>query len=239
MPNSYTFLGVRVDDVTMDDVITQVTQAIEAKRDFNIVTVNPELVMTATKHAEFKDIINNAGIVTPDGVGLRIMGMLTGRKLRQRVTGVDLCDRLAKEAAEHGWSIYLLGARPDVANQAATNLVKKYPGLVIAGTSSEDPDDDLANDIITDITATKPDILLVAYGSPTQEIWLKKHRNKLGNLVTIGVGGSFDFIAKTAKRAPKVIQTIGLEWLWRLILQPKRWKRMLALPVFAIRSLFE
>lgn len=239
MLSSHRFLGIRVDDVTMRQTIERVSQAIQSKKQFNIVTVNPELVMAATKNAEFKEIIDTADIVTPDGVGLLIMGWLTGRKLRERVTGVDLCSRLASESAKHGWSIYLLGAPPGVAPQAAKNLQQNYPGVTIAGANSSDPEEEYFNDIHMDITRSKPDILLVAYGSPTQELWIKQHSGSLGNMVTIGVGGSFDFIAGSAKRAPKFIQNIGLEWLWRLVLQPRRWRRMLVLPKFAILSIFK
>lgn len=239
MPNSYSFLGIRVDNITMNQTIQGVAQAIEAKKSFNIVTVNPELVMAATKNDEFRKVINDADIVTPDGVGLLIMGWLTRRKLQERVTGVDLCDRLARKAAAQGWSIYLLGAKPGIAQAAAKKLQEKHPGLKIAGTNSADPDPKLVGDISRDISATKPNILLVAYGSPTQELWINNHRELLGDIVTIGVGGSFDFIAGSAIRAPKWLQTIGLEWLWRLLLQPKRWRRMAVLPKFAILSLFK
>lgn len=195
--------------------------------------------MAATKNDSFKSIIAGANVVTPDGVGLIIMGRLTGRRLHERVTGVDLCDRLAKQASEKGWRVYLLGAGPGVAQQAALNLQKQYPKLKVAGANGADPDPISANDIKNDIISAKPDILLVAYGSPTQELWIQEHRKQLDPLVTIGVGGSFDFIAGSAKRAPKLVQKIGLEWLWRLILQPWRIKRILVLPKFAILSLFK
>lgn len=239
MPNSYKFLDVRVDDVTMDQTVDAVTAAITNKQALNIVTLNPELVMTAAKNKAFKDIVAKADVVTPDGIGLIIMGRLTGRRLHERVTGVDLCDRLAQEASKNNWGIYLLGATPGVAQQAATNLQKAYPGLTISGTSSADPDDQSANDIKNDIISVKPDILLVAYGSPVQELWIQKHRGHFDPIVTIGVGGSFDFIAGSAKRAPKLVQKIGLEWLWRLVLQPWRIKRIAVLPKFAILSLFK
>lgn len=239
MPNSYRFLGIRVDNVSMDQTVSAVASAIAGNKPCNIVTVNPELVMTAAKNSAFSEVISKANVVTPDGVGLIIMGWLTGRRLRERVTGVDLCDRLAQEANQKGWSVYLLGAAPGVAQRAAVNLQKKYPDLKIAGTSSADPDDLLAKDIKNNIISHKPDILLVAYGSPTQEFWIDKHRQQLDPIITIGVGGSFDFIAGSTKRAPKMVQKVGLEWLWRLILQPKRFKRMLVLPKFAILSLFK
>lgn len=239
MPNSYTFLGVRVDNVTMDETIQGISQAIKEKQPYSVVTVNPELVMAARSNSSFENVIKRANSVTPDGVGLLIMGKITGRRLKERVTGVDLCDRLAEEACKKGWKIYLLGAAPGVAQQAAKNLQAKYSDLKIAGVSSADPDDQSANDIKNDIISSKADILLVAYGSPTQELWINKHRKQFDPMVTIGVGGSFDFIAGSAKRAPKWVQKIGLEWLWRLILQPKRLKRMLVLPKFAILSLFK
>lgn len=239
MRNSYTFLGVRVDNVTMDETIQRIVAAIQSQAACNVVTVNPELVMAATKNSQFRDIIKKSDIVTPDGVGLLIMGRLTGRQLKERVTGIDLCYRLAQEAADHNWSIYLLGAQPGIAQAAGDELVRLNPDLRLAGTSSSDPDDASAAAIIADIQSKNPTILLVAYGSPTQELWIQKHRQQLGNLVTIGIGGSFDFIAGQAKRAPRWIQKIGLEWLWRLAMQPKRFKRMMALPKFAILSLFK
>lgn len=234
MPRSYTFAGIRVDDITMKTAVAYIGESIEAKQACNIITVNPELIMAARKNDAFKQVIEQADIVTPDGISLVVIGRLTGRKLSERVTGVDLCDALADQAAEKGWSIFMLGAKPGVAAKAALNLQEKYPKLKIAGTSSADPQND-----ITNIISSKPNILLVAYGSPTQELWINDHKKALGNIVTIGVGGSFDFIAGTTKRAPKFIQKIWLEWLWRLIMQPSRWRRMLALPKFAILALFE
>lgn len=239
MLNSYKFLGVRVDNVTMDETMQGIDTAVQNNQPYNVVTINPELVMAATKNVEFNTIINDADVVTPDGIGLLLMGRLTGRPLKERVTGVDLCYRLAQEAAKKGWRIYLLGAMPGVAQKAADNLAKQYPKLTIAGVNSSDPDPRLAKDISRDILAAKPSILLVAYGSPTQELWINHHRSKLDPMVTIGIGGSFDFIAGNAKRAPKITQKLGLEWLWRLITQPHRWRRMLALPKFAILSLFK
>lgn len=239
MANNYDFLGVRVDNTTMDETVSGIAQAIQDNKPYNVVTVNPELVMIARSHKEFNRIVKDANSVTPDGVGLLIMGKLTGRPLQERVTGVDLCDQLAKKASENGWKIYLLGAGPGIAQQAADSLKKKYPKLKIVGASSADPDDESANTIRNNIISAKPNILLVAYGSPTQELWIDKHRRAFDPLVTIGVGGSFDFIAGSTKRAPKWVQKIGLEWLWRLIMQPKRFKRMLVLPKFAILSLFK
>lgn len=235
MPRSYKFLDIRVDDITMDTTVEYIGEAIAAKQPAHVVTVNPELIMAARKNKAFKQVIRDADVVTPDGISLVVIGRLTGRKLAERVTGVDLCDALAKQAAKQGWRIFLLGAKPGVATKAAINLQAKYPKLTIAGTSSADPQNDIQKDII----AAKPDILLVAYGSPKQELWIKEHHRALGNVVCIGVGGSFDFIAGTAKRAPKIVQKIWLEWLWRLITQPSRWKRMLVLPKFAIMTLFE
>lgn len=239
MPRSFKFLGIRVDDISMKTTVEYIGESIEAKQACNIITVNPELIMAARKNSEFKQAIDEADIVTPDGISLVVIGKLTKRRLTERVTGVDLCDELAKQAAVNGWGMYLLGAKPGVAAKAAENLQKKYAGLNITGMSSADPGDVKVNAIQKHIISSGTNILLVAYGSPTQELWIKEHQKALGNIVTIGVGGSFDFIAGNAKRAPKFVQKIGLEWLWRLILQPSRWKRMLALPKFAILALFE
>jgi len=237
--NSHRFIGVRVDDITSNQVLERIASAIEHQKACNIVTVNPELIMTATKNKDFKAIIDHADMVTPDGVGLRIMGFVTGRRLKQRVTGVDLCQAIAEQAAQHGWRIYLLGAAPGVAQQAATNLTIRYPKLQIVGASSNNPDPQGSTATLADIAKAKPNILLVAYGSPRQELWINKYREQFDPMITIGVGGSFDFIANQSKRAPTWVQSIGLEWLWRLAHEPRRWRRMLALPKFAILSLFK
>lgn len=238
MANSYKFLGVRVDNVTMSQVMQRISRAITSHQPLNIATVNPELIMIAQRQPEFKQILNNADIVTPDGVGILLTGKLTGRHLNQRVTGADICLNVAKLAAENNYNLYLLGAAPGIAQQAAASFKKAYPALNVTADSS-DPDDKYTTKIINHVTAAKADILLVAYGSPTQEVWIANHRAKTKAMVTIGVGGSFDFIAGAVRRAPKWVQSIGLEWLWRLVLQPSRFKRMLVLPVFALKAIFE
>lgn len=232
MNKAYDFLGVRVDVVRMSDVVERVAESITNKQPLNIATVNPELVMIAQKNAEFASVLAAADVVTPDGVGLLMVGAVSGRKLPERVTGADLCQELASQAAQQNWNIYLLGAKPGVAQKAADKLAAKYPGLKITADSS-DPE----NADVSKIAGSGANILLVAYGSPKQELWISQHRQQLGTMVTIGVGGSFDFIAGNIQRAPKFIQKIGLEWLWRTILQPWRLKRILVLPKFAILAL--
>lgn len=239
MAKQYRFLGVKVDDVSFDDVIQRIDQAVSNKRPLNIVTINPELVMIAQKDEAFKAAVEYADIVTPDGVGLLITGKLTKRPLKQRVTGSDLCVRLAKETGNRNWRIYLLGSKPGVAQKAAKQLEKDYPGVQIVGANSADPDDASAPAILKDVEQTNPHIVLVAYGSPKQELWIQKYKSDLGSRVLIGVGGSLDFIAGNVKRAPHWVQRIGLEWLWRLILQPWRLKRVLVLPHFAVKALTE
>ena len=238
MARSYQFLGIRVDNITMDEVIKRCTHAIQNNKKLRIATVNPELVMISQRNSAFKQTLNTANIVTPDGVGLILTGRLTSRHLEERVTGADLCVKLAEAAAQHNWQVYLLGAGPGVAQRAADNLCTQFPGLQIKA-DERDPNPGLADQIVGSIKNAKTDILLVAYGSPSQELWLAEHGAATGANVVVGVGGSFDFLAGAARRAPQWVQSIGLEWFWRLVLQPKRFKRMLVLPVFAIRALFE
>ncbi len=195
--------------------------------------------MGARKDHAFRRVINYSDLAVPDGIGLIVIGKMTGRQLRERVTGADLTLALAGLAAERGWSIFLLGALPGVAEAAAKNLQTKYPKLTIAGTLSSRPDEADNDTICRTIESARPDILLVAYGPPLQDLWISRNQDRLKIPVAIGVGGSFDFIAGTIARAPRWVQRIGLEWFWRLLQEPWRWRRMLALPQFVVLSLLE
>jgi len=198
-----------------------------------VVTVNPEFVMAAQSNAEFRRVINSSGLALPDGVGVLWASRRLGLPVPGRIPGVDLVERLAALAAERGHRLFFLGAMPGVADKAAEVLRARYPGLVVAGTyaGSPRPEDEIA--ILARIHVAHPHILLVAYGAPAQDLWIARNLNRLAVPVCIGVGGSFDYIAGTRPRAPRWLRQLGLEWLHRLITQPWRWQRMLALPQFA------
>jgi len=201
----------------------------------HIVTVNPEYVMRARQDPAFARVLNTADLATPDGAGLLIAARILGFRLPQRVTGSDLLVKIAERGATEGWRLFLLGAAPGIAARVATILVHRYKCLRIAGTYAGSPQARDAEHIAALVTEARPHVLLVAFGAPAQDFWIERHRQRLGVPVAIGVGGAFDFVAGTRARAPRWLQRAGLEWLFRLIQEPWRWRRMLALPAFVVQ----
>ncbi len=226
-------LGVRVDCVTLDQTLALIQAFIVEGRPHQIVTVNPEFVMTAQQDAEFRQIINHSALALPDGVGVWWASRRMGRPVPQRVPGVDLVVHLALLSAKKGYRMYFLGAMPGVAECAAATLGNRFPGATIVGTHAGSPSPEHDTELVDLIRAQRPDILCVAYGAPTQDRWIARNLRALGVPVCIGVGGSFDYIAGVRPLAPQWLRNLGLEWLHRLITQPWRWRRMLALPRFA------
>ncbi len=230
---SVEILGVRVHGVTMD-VAVDAIEAMAANGGRNhVVTVNPEFIMTARKNEKFRRVLNAATIAIPDGVGVVYAARVMGFPIRERVTGADLVERLAERAARKGLRFFLLGAAPGVAERAAANLAARHPGLTVAGTHAGSPSRDEEDEICALIRAARPHALLVTFGSPNQDLWIDRNKERLGVPVCIGVGGTLDYIAGVIPRAPVWMQRSGLEWLFRLSRQPKRWRRMMALPAFA------
>jgi len=227
---SLNILGVKVSCVNFQQAMSQIERFIRSQKPHQVITLNPEFVITAQKDKEFKEIINKGDLVVPDGIGIVWASRLMGSPLKERVTGVELVWSLSKLASHKGYSIFFLGGREGVAKQTAFNLKKHYPKLKVAGTESGSPYDPT---LIPKISSKKPTILFVAFGHPKQEKWIFKYKNRLGIPVMIGVGGAFDFISQRVKRAPVWIQKIGLEWFYRLLKQPSRWKRQLSLIQFA------
>jgi N-acetylglucosaminyldiphosphoundecaprenol N-acetyl-beta-D-mannosaminyltransferase len=231
--SSVKILDVRVDRVTMQDTLNFVMSSISDGSYHQIVTVNPEFVMKAQKNTLFRNILNEAELSLPDGIGIVLASKLLGKQVPERVTGVDTVERISELARNNGWRIFFLGAANGVAEQAANILRSKYPGIQIVGTFSGSPRIEDEEDICSRIIDAKPHILLVAYGAPNQDIWIARNQKKMQVPIAIGIGGTFDFIAGVSPRAPLLMQKAGMEWLYRLIREPWRWKRMLALPNFA------
>lgn len=225
-------LGVCIDDVTMAETLALIEGYIADGTPHQITTVNPEFVVEAQRNAAFRVVLEGCDLALPDGVGLLWASRLLGRPLRERVAGSDLVPELARLGAQRGYRLYLLGAAPGVAERAAEVLVRDCPGLQIAGTYAGSPQPCEEDEIVARIVATDPDVLLVAYGAPRQDLWINRNLHRLGVPVCMGVGGAFDFIAGVAVRAPMWMRRVGLEWLHRLVRQPWRWRRMLALPRF-------
>ncbi len=235
--SSLHILGVRVDDVTGDETLTLVERFITERAPHQICTVNPEFIMAAQRDQVFRNVINGAALCLPDGVGVVWAARRLGHPLRERVGGTDTAERIAARAAQTGWRMYFLGAAPGVAEEAAGVLQARYPGLAVVGTFAGSPARAEEDAIIERIQAARPDVLLVAFGAPLQDVWIARNQPRLRTPVAMGVGGAFDFIAGVTRRAPGWVQRIGLEWLHRLMREPWRWRRQLALPRFVWRVL--
>jgi N-acetylglucosaminyldiphosphoundecaprenol N-acetyl-beta-D-mannosaminyltransferase len=232
---SVRILGVRVDDVTMSEALTRVEEMVAQGAPHQVVTLNPEFIMRAQEDAVFRRVLAEADLAIPDGQGLLWAARLLGRPLRERVAGSDMAPALAGLSAQHGYRLYLLGAAPGVAERAAAVLEERYPGVQIVGTFSGSPAPAEEDEIVDRIVAAQPNMLFVAYGAPAQDLWIHRNQPRMQVPVAMGVGGTLDFIAGVRKRAPLWMRRAGLEWLYRLIQEPRRWRRMLALPRFAWR----
>lgn len=197
-----------------------------------IYTPNSEIVMSAYKNPEFCEVINAADMRTPDGIGLVYAAKILGTPLKERVAGFDLVMKLLEELPKLGKSVYFFGGAPGVADEAKAKLEVMFPGINVCGTANGYFDAERETEIIEEINQKKPDLLLVCLGSPKQEIWINSHKNELSCHLAMGVGGTLDVIAGKVQRAPKIFIKFGLEWLYRLIKQPTRIGRMMALPRF-------
>jgi N-acetylglucosaminyldiphosphoundecaprenol N-acetyl-beta-D-mannosaminyltransferase len=225
-------LGVRVDDVTYQEALARIGRYVEGGGAHQVATVNVEFIMEARRNPLFREILARAGLCVPDSVGVMWAARRQGRPLRQRVAGVDLVEKVAAQGAARGWRIYFLGAAPGVAEQAATVLGQRYPGLKVAGCHAGSPRPGEEDEIVGWVRAARPDVLLVAYGAPKQDLWIARNQARIGVPVAMGVGGSFDYIAGAVQRAPRWMQRAGLEWLYRLLKEPWRLRRQMALPHF-------
>lgn len=228
-------LGVKVDTDNYDELIQKLFRRIDKKEKSLVVAINPEKLMKAKEDQSLKDLLNRAEFQIPDGIGVILASKLNKGNIKSRVTGIDMMDRIVREAARTGKSIFLYGAKPGVAESAAEALKFTYASLQIAGTQDGYEKDN--EKVIQKINEAKPDILFVAMGSPRQEEWIEANRDKLHPSLYQGVGGSFDVLAGNVKRAPGFFQKTGLEWFYRLAKEPSRLKRQLVLPVFLIETL--
>jgi N-acetylglucosaminyldiphosphoundecaprenol N-acetyl-beta-D-mannosaminyltransferase len=235
--SSLRILGVRVDDVTSDETLALVERFIAGREPHQICTVNPEFIMAAQRDEMFRNVINKAALCLPDGVGVLWAARRLGHPLRERVGGTDMAERIAARAAQTGWRMYFLGAAPGVAEEAAAVLQARYLGLAMVGTFAGSPARAEEDAIVERILAARPDVLLVAFGAPSQDVWIARNQLRLRMPAAMGVGGAFDFIAGVTRRAPGWVQRLGFEWLHRLVHEPWRWRRQLALPHFVWRVL--
>jgi N-acetylglucosaminyldiphosphoundecaprenol N-acetyl-beta-D-mannosaminyltransferase len=233
--NAIQLLGVRVDQADWSAIEEYCEKALSGDRAIQIVTINGEFILNAQNNNELKSAINTANLVIADSTNIVWVARLKGEKLYQ-TPGSELALRLAKIAAEKGNSVYLLGGRGDVTKKAAEKLQQLNSSLNIVGIDTSDPEN---KDICENIQKSGAAIVFVAYGgSAKQELWIANNKEKTGAKILVGVGGTFDMLAGVLPRAPKLFQTLHLEWLWRLLLQPSRWKRIWrAVVVFPLKAI--
>lgn len=231
-----TYLGVDVSPLTYEGILREVDERMERREPSTIIAVNPEKIMSAQRDKTVKTMINDATFQIPDGVGVLLASKLKGGNIRERVTGVDMMGKLIEHAAHKGYSVFFYGAKEETVRKAVQNFETKYPNLHVAGYANGYVQDEEA--LVEQIAASGAQIIFVALGSPKQELWIKRNMPKLPDvLVYQGVGGSFDVYAGTVKLAPDFYRNNGLEWLYRLISDPKRLKRQLNLPKFLLKLL--
>ncbi|MGD0152915.1 MAG: WecB/TagA/CpsF family glycosyltransferase [Thermacetogeniaceae bacterium] len=238
-------LGVGVHPFTLVEAVEAITGRIrpaeheaptfnigETPGVFQVITLNPEMLYRARYDQNIRQLLNRGDLVVPDGYGVVWAGEHLGCSFPERVAGIELLQSLAVRAAAAGWRLYLLGGAPGVAADAAANLQRQHPGLQVAGTGHGYFGEAELPAVLQRIREADPDLLLVGMGFPKQEQFIDEHRQQLGRLVAVGVGGSFDVVSGRLRRSPLWMQQLRLEWLFRAFQEPARWRRLLVLPRF-------
>ncbi|MDR7240697.1 WecB/TagA/CpsF family glycosyltransferase [Neobacillus drentensis] len=232
--NSVKVLGIDFANKGFDEVVGSLLSRIKSNRKAFIVTANPEIVMYAHEHPDYKKIIQSADMVVPDGFGIILASKILNTPIIERVAGYDLMVRLLELGNENQLKIYLLGGREETNQKAVANINRQYPNVQIVG-SHHGFFDWEKNKITAEIKAASPDIIFVALGFPKQEQWIARNLDQFSKGLFMGVGGSIDVLAGEVQRAPRFWQKMNLEWFYRLISQPSRWRRMLAIPRFLLQ----
>ncbi|MBC1521851.1 WecB/TagA/CpsF family glycosyltransferase [Listeria aquatica] len=225
-------LGVPFYRTTQQQFIDELLQKAENQEKKFVVTANPEIVMSAKKNSQFKETILQADYITADGIGIILAAEKFGLPLNERVTGFDTMVGILEHAAQKNLKIFFLGAKPEVSQALQLVLKENYPQLQVAGCRHGYFSDGESEQIVQEIQKCEPDFIFVALGSPAQENWIVSHYRSFSKGIFMGVGGSFDILSGTAKRAPKIMIKMRLEWLYRIATNPTRWRRFLALPQF-------
>lgn len=232
-------LGVPIDNIDREGVLLKLVGFLEGESLKKVYTPNPEIVMLAQQDQELYRILHEADLVLPDGIGLIIASKLKKLGLQQRITGIDTMDSLLQYCGQKGKSVFIVGGKPGTAEIACKNIERKYSGIKIAGFHHGYFKEKDEAGILDKINSGNTDILFVCLGAPKQEKWIDKYKNHLNCKIAMGVGGSVDIYAGTAKRAPVLFQKLGLEWFYRLAKEPWRAKRMAVLPQFLIRFIIK
>ena len=227
-------LGVNVDKVTIHEAADRIMEMLEERRAHAVYTPNSEIIMQAYENAEFREILNKADLLTADGIGVVYASRILHNPIQERAAGFDIASEIVSRIAQSGHRLFLFGGKEGVAEQAKAKLEEKYEFINIVGTQHGyfSPEDEPA--IVEKINRSGADLVFVCLGAPAQEKWISRNLSKLRARVMMGIGGSLDVFAGTVERAPEAWCKLGLEWLYRLMKQPSRIGRMMALPKFAV-----
>ena len=225
-------LGVGFDNVTMDEAVDRGMELLHSPGTHCVVTPNPEIVQVCRENLAARQAVNGADLVLPDGIGVVKGAKMLGTPLKEKVPGIEFAAGLMERMAAEGRSLYLLGAKPGVAETAGEKLAAKYPGLKIAGTQDGYFQED--GPVVEAIRQSGADCVFVCLGAPKQELWMSRHGQATGARLLCGLGGSLDVFAGVVERAPKFWSDHGLEWFYRLCKNPWRAKRMMKLPLFLV-----
>ena len=233
-------LGVDIDNITSEEAGEITKQLIETsnKSCSLVVAPNVEFIMAAQKDEDFFNILKTSKLATPDSIGVIIGGKLQKKPFKERIPGQTYLRKVFEVGEKEGWTFYLLGGSGDIPRRAKEHLETLYPNVKIVGYHEGYFKEDSEEKVIEEINSLQPNVLFVAMGAPIQEKWIYKNKDKLKVDIAAGQGGTFDYEAGNIKRAPVWMQKCGIEWLWRLIREPKRIKRMAVLPLYLLTILF-
>ena len=227
-------LGVRFDDVSRQEAAQMGAAMLEQDQFHYVVTPNPEFILAAEKDADFRQVLNSADLVIPDGIGVVYSAKILGTPLKERVPGIEFAADMLAKLDQMGGRLYLLGAKPGVAQEAGRRILERHPNIVLCGTHDGYFKDEEA--VLLEVAAARPDLLFVCRGAPKQEKWMARWGRHTGARLAIGLGGALDVFAGNVERAPESWRKLGLEWAYRLKKEPQRAGRMAKLPLVLVKS---
>ena len=227
-------LGVRFDDVSRQEAAQLGAAMLEQDQFHYVVTPNPEFILAAEKDADFRQVLNSADLVIPDGIGVVYSAKILGTPLKERVPVIEFAADMLAKLDQMGGRLYLLGAKPGVAQEAGRRILERHPNIVLCGTHDGYFKDEEA--VLLEVAAARPDLLFVCLGAPKQEKWMARWGRHTGARLAIGLGGALDVFAGNVERAPESWRKLGLEWAYRLKKEPQRAGRMAKLPLVLVKS---
>lgn len=224
--------GINIENLTNDEAMDILTEELKTDGLFTIATPNTEIVMQSKKNLEYQVLVNSFDMVVPDGIGLIYASKIKKLPLKERVTGFDLSVGLLEKSAEIPFNLYILAGKPGVSERAAKNIEKDYSGVTVVGNRNGYFTHDEEDSIIDNINSSNPDVIFVGLGFPKQEEFIRRNKDRINAKIIIGNGGATDIFAGDINRAPDIFIRLNLEWFYRLLSDPKRIKRQMAIPQF-------